>query len=172
MFCHARGRLGASPSSDVPAASLPPEQDERAAALLVDLWAAAARHGIARDQSGCTVHRNLRICERERRDASPFLLHRRQVHHAVAGLASAARSTGASSPQGAPGDPFQAVDTKLLQVPRGVEVPSSTSPHPWQQNTRTPSGSAALTSPHPEQRLLDGYQRGATSSRDPYQAVL
>jgi hypothetical protein len=56
LFCHARARLGASPPSDMPAASLSPEQDERAAALLVGLWAAAARYGIARDQSGCTLH--------------------------------------------------------------------------------------------------------------------
>ena len=38
-----------------PQPACPPEQDERAAALLLGLWAAAARYGIARDQSGCTL---------------------------------------------------------------------------------------------------------------------
>jgi hypothetical protein len=33
-----------------------PEQLARAAALLTDLWAAAERHGITRDQVGATFH--------------------------------------------------------------------------------------------------------------------
>jgi hypothetical protein len=42
-----------------------------------------------------TVHRDLRICERQ--DASPFLLHRGQFHQTVTGPASAAPSTGVFS---------------------------------------------------------------------------
>jgi hypothetical protein len=35
---------------------VPPDQLDRAAALLVDLWAAAARHGITPDHWGYTLH--------------------------------------------------------------------------------------------------------------------
>jgi hypothetical protein len=37
-------------------AHIPPEHVEAAAALLVDLWAAAARHGIGPDHPGHTLH--------------------------------------------------------------------------------------------------------------------
>jgi len=130
----------------------------------------AAAPGTSLQGNRRAVYRNLRIREQMTMNASPFLLHRGQFHHTVAGLASAALSTGVFGLRGTPGDP--SIRTNCAKFLAAFRSRSMTSPQAWQLYTRTPSGSTSLTAPQVEQRLEEGKNRGATTNLEPYHSHL
>src|ERR1700728_4206210 len=112
------------------------------------------------------------------RDAR-FLLHRRRAACAGETGVIAARLTigsagifSADAPGTRPLREPAVLAAKAARLRAALRSRSRTSPHASHRNTRVRSGSLAFTTPQPEQVLLEGYQRSASTSRRPFHVVL
>src|ERR1700733_12049068 len=82
--------------------------------------------------------------------------------------ASSARPPGGPAPPGPPA----MLAAKAARLRAALRSRSRTRPHASHRNTRVRNGSLAFTTPQPEQVLLEGSQRSASTSCPPFHALL